>query len=468
GSQSEPAPPAGVRQSQLRGDPHGPARERALRARAGRLHRSRRPADGTVRDRRSRHDFPRRDRGSAARAPAQAAARPAGARVRAPRKLADHAHRRAPGGRDQRRTGRDGRREEIPIRPLLPAERVSDSPAAAARTAGGHSPPGPPFHAAVLPAHGPLGQVDRLVGDGRAHAVLVAGQHPRAAEPDRARGDPVARRQARRSAVGARGDRRPAKGVRRLSDARRGGPRADPGHAERHGLGPRGTARRRAAPGHQPQHPPVSDEEAGYRAPGAGGLTVRALAAALMLACAAVASAQEPDAVGIIVEPGLLTKAIHLSDRWVGDGREPGDGFYAALGNMITGAGWISAGPGYRRHVLGGRAVFDVSAALSSNVYKVAQARLEWSHLANDRLAVRAQAMYHDLRAVHYFGVRPDSARSDRVRYRFDDTDLLGYATVRARTWLSLNGRFGKVDRPGHRAPSFLHGDLAIAADWRP
>jgi len=38
---------------------------------------------------------------------------------------------------------------------------------------------------------------------------------------------------------------------------------------------------------------------------------------------------------------------------------------------------------------------------------------------------------------------------------------------VRARTWLSLNGRFGKVDRPGHRAPSFLHGDLAIAADWR-
>jgi hypothetical protein len=32
---------------------------------------------------------------------------------------------------------------------------------------------------------------------------------------------------------------------------------------------------------------------------------------------------------------------------------------------MITGAGWISLAPGYRRDLLGGHAVADVSTALS-------------------------------------------------------------------------------------------------------
>jgi hypothetical protein len=36
---------------------------------------------------------------------------------------------------------------------------------------------------------------------------------------------------------------------------------------------------------------------------------------------------------------------------WLGDdGTPPRDGFYADFRNMITGVGWIAAGPGYRRH----------------------------------------------------------------------------------------------------------------------
>jgi hypothetical protein len=77
---------------------------------------------------------------------------------------------------------------------------------------------------------------------------------------------------------------------------------------------------------------------------------VRPSALVLTLAVMPVAAAaQDAAAVGIVVEPGMLTKAIKISDRWVGDGREPGDGFYVELGNMITGAGWVSAA---RRSVL--------------------------------------------------------------------------------------------------------------------
>ena len=115
---------------------------------------------------------------------------------------------------------------------------------------------------------------------------------------------------------------------------------------------------------------------------------------------------------------------------------------------MITGAGWISAGPGYRRHLLDDRALVDVSAALSWNLYQVAQGRFELPHLANDRLSLGAQASYQDVLQVDYFGLGNDSLKADRSAYRFNNLDFLGYATVRATSWLSVNGRFGWIPRP--------------------
>ena len=64
-----------VRGGQLRRDPGQPARERALRPRARRVHRRRRGQAGALRDRARRHALPRRDRRPAARAAAQAPAR---------------------------------------------------------------------------------------------------------------------------------------------------------------------------------------------------------------------------------------------------------------------------------------------------------------------------------------------------------------------------------------------------------
>jgi hypothetical protein len=75
-----------------------------------------------------------------------------------------------------------------------------------------------------------------------------------------------------------------------------------------------------------------------------------------------------PTTPGIVKNPRSWKKLASASDNNVGG--EPKDGLHAEFGNMITGEGWISAGPGYRRRVLKGAARIDVSAALSWNLYR--------------------------------------------------------------------------------------------------
>ncbi len=200
-----------------------------------------------------------------------------------------------------------------------------------------------------------------------------------------------------------------------------------------------------------------------------------------------------PTPTGFLAEPALLKKFVNASDGSVTGGAEPKDGPYAELGNMITGAGWISAGPGYRQHAMDGRAFIDMSAAVSWNLYKSAQARIEWPHVARDRFLLGAQASYQDLLQVEYFGLGNDSRKADVSAYRLNNADVLGYATARATSWLSVKGRVGWIPQPdlstasgpkvtvpntvdlfpessapGIRTPpSFLHGDVSVEADWR-
>ncbi len=119
-------------------------------------------------------------------------------------------------------------------------------------------------------------------------------------------------------------------------------------------------------------------------------------------------SASDSDHAGLAPEPPALTKLINWFDREVNQGGGPRDGFYPETGNMVTGSGWISAGPGYRRQFSGRRARVDASAAVSWNVYKMAQVRFELPRLANDRLSVGAQTLYQDMLQVNYFGVGND------------------------------------------------------------
>jgi outer membrane protein assembly factor BamA len=219
------------------------------------------------------------------------------------------------------------------------------------------------------------------------------------------------------------------------------------------------------------------------------------LAAGFAIASPALAQSSASEQTPLFDEPRIIAKTM----SWVEDfGRDesgaPKDGFYPELGHMITGAGWISVGPGYRRHLLGGQALVDVSAAISWRAYKIAQGRLEFPHLANDRVSVGSQVFWQDFTQVRYFGLGPDSHETDVSDFRVQASNVVGYATWRPRASVQVVGRVGWLSRPSlsasagsfdrdepdtltmfredpavalERQPRFAHGELSIVADTR-
>jgi hypothetical protein len=231
-------------------------------------------------------------------------------------------------------------------------------------------------------------------------------------------------------------------------------------------------------------------------------LSAAALVALMLAATAPAALAQDasqPPAdapsqaqpSGLLSRSKFLARLISFADSELDEGGSR-DGFYPEVGNMITGSGWISAGPGYRRRFWNERALVDGSAALSWRTYKMAQARFELAHLANNHLALGSQVRWQDLTQVNYFGVGPDSLESEQSQYRLKNTDLIGYAVVQLARHLAVKGTFGRSNRPTLSSAtgsfkrgfpdalqvfseepgvaeqtSFLHGDVSVTVDTR-
>lgn len=199
-----------------------------------------------------------------------------------------------------------------------------------------------------------------------------------------------------------------------------------------------------------------------------------------------------PGGGAVLAEPAPLRRGIDLISPFLSDsGRERGSGLYPSMGSLITGAGWVSAGPGYRQW-FGRRAFVDASAEVSWHTYKQAQARFEMPALAKGRVVAGAQLLWHDLTQVHYFGRGPDQPARES-EYRIKTTDIIGYGTFQASRWIAIDGMVGWLDRPtlssstgwfgsgmpdsqvvfptdpgvGVRPPSYLHGELAVTADTR-
>ena len=199
--------------------------------------------------------------------------------------------------------------------------------------------------------------------------------------------------------------------------------------------------------------------------------------------------------VGFFKEPAIITSSIDYFNQKFGEGAgRPKNGFYPEFSNMITGAGWVSAGPGYRHYFSDDRIMLDTSAALSWHLYKMGQARFELPTLVNDHLVVGAQAMWQDATQVNYYGIGPDSLEENQSQYRLQTLDFVSYVTVTPNYWLSISGELGwlnrpKVESPGGSfapnvrttaqefpndpavglspQPNFAHGEAAIAADTR-
>jgi hypothetical protein len=178
-----------------------------------------------------------------------------------------------------------------------------------------------------------------------------------------------------------------------------------------------------------------------------------ALAALCLAIVPALAQAQEPAA--FFPEPSLISRALQFGERLAtgGDGGEIKNGFYPEFGDMITGAGWISGGPGYRRWFLQDRVFMDTSAAVSWRMYKMAQARIEMPKLARSRLTAGAQVRWQDLTQVTYFGTGPDSLEVNRSEYRLENANLLGYIVGTPNEWLSIGGKLGWLTRPSLNPP---------------
>ena len=198
---------------------------------------------------------------------------------------------------------------------------------------------------------------------------------------------------------------------------------------------------------------------------------------------------------GFFREPLFLSSGIDFLIDKVGDGTsEPKSGFYPEFSNMITGAGWVSVGPGYRQYLNDDHLLLDTSAAVSWRFYKMMQARVEGLDLADGHLLLGAQGMWRDNTQVNFFGIGPDPVDADQSQYRLQALDLVGYGSWFFNDWLRFDGTVGflpqpKVMPPGgtfkedfpfsrvlfptdpamslSQQPDFLHSTASLTADTR-
>lgn len=203
----------------------------------------------------------------------------------------------------------------------------------------------------------------------------------------------------------------------------------------------------------------------------------------------------ETDGPALFAEPPLLTAAVDLATRFSQRGdSEMDDGFYPKIGGMISGAGWITAGPGYRRHFFDGRVRFDAYSEVSWRAFTATGAILEFPLLLNGRLTMGIEGLWQDSTQLNYFGIGPNTP-DEKSQYRLQTMNVVTYAQYKPRRWLALSSRVGWVDSPSVSSPSgpfkpddaadalaafpndpgmtlaeqphFLHGEIAIEADTR-
>ena len=187
-----------VRGDQLRVGAGEPARERAVRSRARRLHRRQDPEAGPLRGGRRRDLAARRGRRDADGHPGQAAEGAGGDDLPAAGRHARSLNQRAGRCGDQQGARRRGRARRVSPRPLPSARRVPHSRPAAARAPGGHPAAGDALSGAVRHPHAQAGRQVRAPDRTAAARLRLPRQRARAAQRDRTGGHPVDRGSHRR------------------------------------------------------------------------------------------------------------------------------------------------------------------------------------------------------------------------------------------------------------------------------
>ncbi len=178
-----------LRGHQLRRHPRDPAREPALRAREGVVHRRRPRPRRLLPAGQRRHHLPGRDRRDAAVHAGQAAADAPGAGGHPRRQHGADQGRPARHRGHQPRSRGGGRQRQLPHRPVLPAQRDPARPAGAARAPRRHPPARRSLPAPLLPrrVQGQSGLDGRRGRHAGPAGLRLARQRARAGERDRTR-----------------------------------------------------------------------------------------------------------------------------------------------------------------------------------------------------------------------------------------------------------------------------------------
>ncbi len=124
-------------------------------------------------------------------------------------------------------------------------------------------------------------------------------------------------------------------------------------------------------------------------------------------------------------------RAVFLIDR---------EGFYPKLGSLSVASGF-AYGLGFRdRDLFGYRGTFDIWAAASIKSYWATEARFRLPSLARNRVLVEGWGGTRDNAADDFFGLGPDSLRSDHTNFALRSTRVGGKAGVRPAPVLLVGG----------------------------
>ena len=129
-------------------------------------------------------------------------------------------------------------------------------------------------------------------------------------------------------------------------------------------------------------------------------------------------------------EPGGFERAMHFAEEKAIFilGRE---GLYPKLGSLTTGSGF-AYGAGFRdRDLFDNKGMIDLWAATSTRGYWATEARLTFPALAHRRLLLETWAAHREYPQEHFFGIGPDSLRSNVTSYAIRSNLFGGRAGVR-------------------------------------
>lgn len=116
-------------------------------------------------------------------------------------------------------------------------------------------------------------------------------------------------------------------------------------------------------------------------------------------------------------------------------------GFRVKLGGLVSGGG-LALGPEYfRKDLAGGNLIFR--SAVQASIRKYQRYDIEFSNPPTDHIYFDIFAVHHNYPSIGYYGPGPNSLKSNRTNYRFEDTATDASLGVRPFRLLTIGASAG-------------------------